>query len=63
MELVDDPDGHHSNMFDRIITSMSDMGKIRTDASSKRLVKVINEIRDEIDAKVGGPYKTDHFDD
>tara|TARA_Y100001963_G_C6655514_1_gene387845 strand:+ start:238 stop:477 length:240 start_codon:yes stop_codon:yes gene_type:complete len=62
-ELNHEPDGHHSNMFDRIVTSMSDMGKIKTDASFRRLEKVINQIQDDIESKTGSKDWDRKYDD
>jgi hypothetical protein len=63
-ELADEPDGHHSNLFDRIVTAMADMGKIRTDAAAKRLAKVIDDVRDDIALKTGTHKNwTEKFDD
>ena len=62
-ELNHEPEGHHSNLFDRIVTAMGDMGKIRTDASAKRLAKVIDEIQDDIALKTGPNDWGAKFDD
>ena len=63
-ELRHEPDGHHPNLFDRIVDAMGDMGKVRTDAAAIRLAKVINEVQDDIAMKTGTHLDwTEKFDD
>lgn len=62
-ELAPEHDGHFPNLFDRVVTAMQDMGKVRTDAAAARLARVIGEIRNDVAMKTGPNDWVSKFDD